>query len=174
MGYTAEYLKQMVILREQMRPPNLVTKYSCFEAFILKEGKEFTYRSRPSNIKKMPDRHCYKNAFDLCLENHLTYVEGFATAVIPVQHAWCVDSDGFVIDPTWNDGQDYIGVALPKELVIATVFRRETHGVIDDWQHEWPILRLGLSEVIELFKEGRFDEIFGEEKKRGERSKIRA
>ena len=47
---------------------------------------------------------CYKNATLLAMENEaLTYVEGkVATMGIPIDHAWCIDADGVVIDPTWS------------------------------------------------------------------------
>ena len=42
------------------------------------------------------------------------YVEGYAVnrwiAMHTVAHAWCINSDNFVVDPTWDEGTDYFGV----------------------------------------------------------------
>jgi hypothetical protein len=52
----------------------------------------------------------------------LKYVEGYAKSkAVPVRmsfhHAWLVDDDGAVIDPTWEDGFDYIGIIFPHWLL---------------------------------------------------------
>lgn len=152
----------MVALREQMNPPKFM-RYNSIEQFILKEGQEYRYEDRPAYIPKMPDKQCYQNAFKLIQDqSSLTYVEGFATAIIPIAHAWCVDSKGVVIDPTWQDGRDYIGVPLPFNLVMHVTFIRGVYGVIDDWENQWPILRLGLDKIVKGLKTGKFHAIYRE------------
>jgi hypothetical protein len=50
---------------------------------------------------------CTVNAAEAADDNGLRYAEGYAqTPDQPgewIAHAWCVDDDGFVIDPTWTD-----------------------------------------------------------------------
>ena len=90
-------------------------KYSCFEAFVLAQGK--TYPSAPilaerkkqilEHIKthrmRFPIKQCYANCLEFVLTAPLpgvTYVEGFATGhLIPIHHAW-LSVDGLVFDPT--------------------------------------------------------------------------
>lgn len=53
----------------------------------------------------------------------VNYAEGYAVdrvgLPLPIQHAWVVDKDGRVIDPTWSDSSDnlYFGVVFRKDFV---------------------------------------------------------
>lgn len=64
-------------------------------------------------------RECFANALMVAMsEPDLRYVEGFATSIIPVEHAWVVDKHGAVYDPTWVMldtpwTPDYFGVDVP-------------------------------------------------------------
>jgi hypothetical protein len=73
----------------------------------------------------------------------LIYVEGYALGVIPVEHAWCSDANGNVIDNTWikRPGADYFGVPIKTQYATRAVIMSGHYGVIDDWEHQWPILR---------------------------------
>lgn len=75
-------------------------------------GKNMPVRSNPLN-GTMALGQCYQNAYRLMDNRSMTYCEGYAAIKglgIPIAHAWVVDSDGFVIDPTWKDGTEYFGV----------------------------------------------------------------
>jgi len=86
----------------------------------------------------MPRKQCFKNAFALASSNPggLAYVEGLAlTSGIPLHHAWCVDRDGNVSDPTWPDlGQAYFGVALDIDAMRAHVLAKGTYGFIEGFR----------------------------------------
>ena len=78
-------------------------------------------------------KQCYRNAFLLALEKDWDYVEGYATTTelgIPLMHAWCLDSEGRVVDPTWSDGDAYVGVVIPRELAVRVMRRVELYGVL--------------------------------------------
>ena len=99
-------------------------KYLSHEAFFLKYGLQFTPQPFPSKFKKWHGEmgDCSLNALLLACayQNELHYVEGFAlsakiAAESPHLHAWCVDNDGNVVDPTWRDklmGQEYCGLVF--------------------------------------------------------------
>ena len=65
----------------------------------------------------------------------LTYVEGYGwNGGIPLRHAWCVDTAGYAIDPTWGYHSDfkYWGIPLRLEYVRKIVSEsREWGGVVD-------------------------------------------
>ena len=80
------------------------------------------------------------NAYQLAMDrSDLVYVEGYAAGVIPVQHAWCVTTDGKVVDPTWKDGSAYIGVPLNGDYVRKYALKTGHYGILCDWLNHWPI-----------------------------------
>jgi hypothetical protein len=110
--------------------------------FILKHGRIFP-RTGPSPSRyRMPEaqlKMCYQNAFTLALRFHdeLAYAEGVAiVGGIPgTDHAWCVDLDGNVIDPTWkyDKTQGYQGVPFDLKYVCRMFNKHST---------QYPLLNL--------------------------------
>jgi len=80
-------------------------------------------------------KQCYYNS--MMAHNSLEYWEGWATSIIPLNHAWNV-KDGKVVDTTWNlldhqreQAEDilYLGIKIPREftmeiLSVSTRFKR--------------------------------------------------
>lgn len=144
-----DYLVWTVAARNKLIKKPLGAYYSCFEDFVLREGIEFDHFSpRASKYKRGYPRHCFQNAFNAASRSrgNLSYVEGFAQTertIIPIHHAWCVDKDGGIVDPTWHGRMnvapsDYMGVPFPIELVREVRSREST--VIDDWERGWPLM----------------------------------
>lgn len=65
------------------------------------------------------------------------YCEGFAVPpdLFPIEHAWLVDSNGCVIDPTWKDGTDYFGVVLRKDFVLNHMLKTKKYGILCNLHH---------------------------------------
>ena len=139
-----EYLEMCTLARKQ-NGKNLPEdfQYSCFEDFVLTNGKFMGRRSPLSNkFPKGKMKECFLNAYHLSQsEEGLTYCEGYAMGIIPVLHAWCINQKGQVIDNTWITGEEYFGVEFTREFVIKTALKRKYFGIIDDWQNRWPLLR---------------------------------
>jgi len=137
-----DYLEGMVKFRKEniTQPPKL--KYICTEDFVLQNGRPFEFRPLPKHIAPMEMKECYRNSFQTLIDNHdLTYCEGFATSgILPVLHAFLVDMEGYVVDPTWTDGIDYYGVPFKREFVISQTIKQETYGLIDNWSMGYPLL----------------------------------
>lgn len=133
------YLEKVTKTKRRIRSNK---KYSCIEEFVLKNGQEF--RSRNGNkIKKGKMKECFRNAFHLAEDFDLIYVEGYATCSglgFPIFHAWCVDQEGNVYDPTWKNGDEYFGVPFDFMYVRKTIFRRTKFGVIDNKEMGFPLL----------------------------------
>lgn len=121
--------------------------YLTLEDFVLQEGKEYDELISPKWMKPGEMRYCYQNAFDLVssygTSKGLTYCEGYArTEFFAMNHAWCVDSKGRIIDPTWVDrGTAYYGVIMDWRYVFETMLGSGMYGILDNWKQGWPILK---------------------------------
>lgn len=97
-------------------------KYEGFEELVLNCGTLMKAKPLPRNIKHGSPKQCYWNCQELVYKRkNLTYVEGYAIAPevsIPVAHAWLINPEGDVIDPTWNPlGTVYLGVPFSTSWV---------------------------------------------------------
>jgi len=86
--------------------------------FILKHGRLFTSIAPKRRFLPWLKRahSCYTNCLQLSRIERLVYVEGCAVVAgtgVEVGHAWCLDADGRVLDPTWEvPGDAYFGVPI--------------------------------------------------------------
>ena len=100
------------------------------ETALLAYGKAmFEVRSRPAHLAAGQKRQCYANCIKALLTSstangELFYVEGYAAdrggQGLPIQHAWLLDDQGRVIDPTWENAREYayFGVVFKTSFVI--------------------------------------------------------
>lgn len=98
---------------------------------------------RPRGVGKGKMGLCYENAANLVLRRpsgELHYCEGFAIpkTMFPMEHAWCIDNEGRVIDPTWDDATDYYGAIFQRQFVKSEMLRTEYYGIL----HRRPNLML--------------------------------
>lgn len=136
-------------------------RYRCPEELVLKEGREFRGRELPAPYERGKPKACFANCQALARAHpgELTYVEGFATSMIAIHHAWLIDSDGQVVDPTWEFGSDrpadevaYLGIPFPLEIVEA--YQRPDRiylGLLDNFEDGHPLLRRPLAETFAEF-----------------------
>lgn len=97
-------------------------------SLILESGHFWTAQDLPSDVQQGRLRECYWQARELTLSRpgYFTYVEGFAYSerdfCVPIQHAWCVDEYGNVVDPTWikPSAGVYAGVPFKEEVIRRT------------------------------------------------------
>lgn len=125
-------------------------RWPGYEAMVLELGKSYVPARRPKGLRKQKDRECFNNAALLALRDRtLRYVEGWATSSIgiPVLHAWCVTTEGRVVDPTWRSPEKatgYYGIEFDIEDVIAAISASGFYGLIgSDWRIGFPLLRTG-------------------------------
>lgn len=148
-----EYLRLMLQMKIECRKHNNGFEkpsdwhYAGMEDLLLQHGRFWTPRQLPSHIPHMTPKMCFENAFRVASRRkNLRYVEGVAMGVIiPVHHAWCVDEDGNVIDPTWAStqtdvGEAYFGVTFPVTLV-RRIRSRACLSVLDNWISGWEIYK---------------------------------
>lgn len=115
--------------------------------FVLANGQEWNgttwTKFRGRGYHKMRLRQCFQNAFTMSLiRPELTYYEGFAWAgLITVHHAWCVDDQGLVVDPTWRKSAqrdlpetewEYFGIGFDSRKLSSWWFEKYTSSVLFD------------------------------------------
>jgi len=149
-----EYLQDLVAVMKKV-PGRTDWKYRGFEELVLECGRVMEPKPLPKNIKQGQPKGCYANSQRLVLKNRsLTYVEGYAMAAdvsIPLQHAWLLDTDGYVIDPTWETpGCCYLGIAFRTAWIKSIWNSRKQKGRTD----ELSILQGNYLEDFSIFKQG--------------------
>lgn len=111
---------------------------------VLQTGRSFTPAPPPVPVCYQPGApgYCFDNAWQLAVRTPgLRYCEGYAAGMFPVEHAWCIDPEDYVVDPTWAEpGQVYLGVVIERAAVRA-VRRRGSCSALFDWEADYPLCR---------------------------------
>ena len=120
--------------------------YTSEADFILKNGRSFENVALPSRVRMGRPRECFRNAATLALRvpDTYMYVEGYAVnrwvAMHTVAHAWCIGSDKFVVDPTWDEGAEYFGVPFRHNYLRRVLKARRDYGLIDNPEMGFPLV----------------------------------
>lgn len=102
------------------------------QEFVVRKGRVYPARSLPSKFPKMEPRFCFSNAASLMKRRrNLRYCEGFAARPdwpIVFHHAWVVDTEDGIIDPTLDDPTEYeyVGVPYTREQYRAAHGKKRT------------------------------------------------
>ena len=130
-GLGTSLSRPMTILGTDL-PHHEVSKY------LEKNGKEWEAAPLPSDIKMGTPKECYSNATHLILRHpELSYCEGIAypgdlPSSLGFLHAWAVDKDGKVVDPTFREPEKakYFGVKYDNDKYLKHIQKTETYGVL--------------------------------------------
>lgn len=143
-------LKSEVALLANFKRGHTERYKSCAE-FILRNGRQWNWKPYPKENRAMRMGYCFANAARLAMrfDDILIYCEGYALGGIPMLHAWTVNKEGIVVDPTWHGRgkqmwttDDYFGVAIKTEYIAQSAMRTKWHrSIIDNWYERWPILK---------------------------------
>jgi hypothetical protein len=108
--------------------------------FMLQYGRDYQIGPATFAGPRGEVHGCYKNATHLAIADEaLIYVEGkVLTCGITIDHAWCVDADGLVIDPTLEDDRSgftavvgYFGVPFRTDYLRKAAITNGIYGVLD-------------------------------------------
>lgn len=130
---------------------------SAHAQFILRHGRAFepdllTFKGWTGEPK-----NCFGNAAMVVLTKDptLTYVEGYADAIIPFHHAWLTRDDGTIIDPTLRledrEGENpraYFGVPFDSDFVRRFILRTQTFGLLDGMSKQSVDLMTGKTKPV--------------------------
>ena len=98
-------------------------------------------------------KYCFANAYQLAKDSAgtLQYAEGVALAPYTLtvhRHAWCIDTELNVVDPTWHGelssppGAAYFGLVFDLEHM--TALRRgpkKAASALNDWKRGFPLFK---------------------------------
>ena len=119
-------------MREKAFGPNILTR------FMLKEARNFPFNAGSFAGPRGTPKECYANATHLAIWNKkLTYCEGKVMTLIPIEHAWCIDENGVVVDPTLSlDGRvgdihEYWGMPFRTDYLKKAVTVNKVYGLLD-------------------------------------------
>jgi hypothetical protein len=125
------YLQQMADNWAQLGAPALM------ERFILRNGDEYEGRPLPKGYKLGTPKECYCNAATLVFQRPgLRYVEGYVWREglpLAIQHAWCIDAKGRVIDNTLQDTErcQYMGIGVIRAELWEELQKTGYYGLLD-------------------------------------------
>jgi hypothetical protein len=120
--------------------------YRNDEAFALKHGRFFEAQPLPKPYRRGEMKRCFANTAEL-VKRHpdLTYCEGWCVAMIACHHAFAVDPQGRVVDPTWDEPERclYFGVPFTRDALMKRALRG-FRSFFQDWEARHPLLHQGV------------------------------
>lgn len=124
-------------------------KYGSYEELVLIEGHHMEQLLPIPDVQRGVMGECYRNSQLFVMDNsEFTYCEGWAISArlpIPLQHAWVIDGDGKVIDPTWDDEAHYYGIPFETEFLVDFTLNVGYYGILgNDYLNDCALLRWGV------------------------------
>jgi len=113
-------------------------RYKSNQQLILGNGKPFLEIVRLIPFKGK-SKQCFQNCYQALWDYpEFSYCEGFAlknNMSIALSHAWLVNDNMEVIDPTWTKETSaevaYFGVVFTKKFVMETAAKTKCYGILD-------------------------------------------
>lgn len=141
-----ELSQHLAVLAKLLRTRNPAWKYASVQEFVLANGVFFPLRF--ALAEKGPAKHCYMNAWRAMMaDEKLCYCEGYAMIAdvpFPFDHAWCVDAEGRIVEPTWETpGVSYVGVCFERAFVAERISAQGLYGLLCDRSAELLFLENG-------------------------------
>lgn len=120
--------------------------YRSVPHLLLEQGRLFTPAPRAGDVPALPASLCYANAAMIARAyDGLIYAEGVALLAdqpVQLEHAWCVQPDGTVADPTWDDGAAAAYLGLP--ITDVRLWPIDGQALLADFARFRPLLENGL------------------------------
>jgi hypothetical protein len=110
---------------------------SNYIQLILDHGREMGPVGKSGPSRSEPNA-CFANALLLTANRKAVfYCEGYAVPAkvgLPMHHAWCVDQQGRVLDPTWEENSElspwYYGLTFTREYALRRLKTQSVRGYV--------------------------------------------
>jgi hypothetical protein len=117
-----EAIREIIEIHALVKAPMLKPGQISPERFMLEHGRVFTVTPKTFLGPRGTPKECYSNSAKRSQRSRspkLTYAEGYVYSFgIPIPHAFVVDDDGNVIDPTLKIDEEaerhYFGLAFDR------------------------------------------------------------
>lgn len=97
-------------------------------------------------VRRGPPRVCFQTAAQLAMASaDLVYVEGYGctdSIPLPIHHAWLLQQDGRIQDPTWERGTSYAGIPVSLGVVERSAAETGYWGLFGMHTPKWLDARL--------------------------------
>ena len=115
-------------LSENINAYNIKNYYEWFS----KNSKLYDIINKPESVKvqrrnKTKIKRCFDNCYHAVYqEKDLKYIIGYTYSIIPIEHAFLINENNEVIDPTlsintsgYKDryGSEYMGIEIPRDIL---------------------------------------------------------
>ena len=121
--------------------------------FLLDHGRDYPTGPHSFSMPRGKPQACYQNSTHLALDlPHLTYVEGYVTVYgVPINHAWCIDEEGVVVDVTIDRAisgggtariGEYFGVPFRADYVRKAAILNAHYGLLDPYYNRKTVTKL--------------------------------
>ena len=118
-----------------------IAGYSPQAKFLQAHGVAFTPNEHSYKGKRGKKHQCFANAAHEALNKNRIYVEGYITCHgLPLEHAWTIDNEGNMFDPTLKPPCDsidgYFGVPFKTEYLAQCLVTNKVYGLLGYASHK--------------------------------------
>ena len=130
-----------------------------FMPLLLAYGRHFTTDAHTYSGRRHEPKACFDNCGSIMVsypERNLRYAEGYAVLAnappLPFRHAWLVNADGVVRDPTLRAAKpaiEYFGIIFTTDYLCDVALRTNEFGIFQwDKNPMWDMTEIELQRVI--------------------------
>ena len=136
MSQLTEYIKDL----SKCNQPNIKNYYEWFS----KNSKIYNSINKVQSVKvqrrnKTKIKRCFDNCYKaLYQEKDLKYIIGYTYSIIPIEHAFLINDNNEVIDPTLSIntsghkdryGSEYMGIEIPRDILTKILINNQNSFV---------------------------------------------
>lgn len=136
MSQLTEYIKDL----SKCNQPNIKNYYEWFS----KNSKIYNSINKVQSVKvqrrnKTKIKRCFDNCYKaLYQEKDLKYIIGYTYSIIPIEHAFLINDNNEVIDPTLSIntsghkdryGSEYMGIEIPRNILTKILINNQNSFV---------------------------------------------